>query len=82
MTMPLKRLSLTKIVVKNCPLNVRQKTLVKLWEEQDVEAQWKATPTFKRQDKHRRRLATTDFERFQIRKARREVCTSAEDLFA
>ena len=69
----LKRLSLTDLVVEKLPRNSTQKNLLKGWETQGIKAKWDATAWAKKLDSKKKRAALSDFDRFKVMVAKKEI---------
>merc|ERR1712113_615034 len=69
---PLKRLQLTRIVVKNVLRGTRTGTLVKRAKEFGLDAKWAATPSNQKMQQYSTRAALTDFQRFQVMVTRKQ----------
>ena len=67
---PIKRLTLTKLVVP-IQRGARTGTLLKAIEEFGLDAKWTATPTAKKLAQRETRAALTDFERFKVMRNRK-----------
>lgn len=67
----IKRIMLTDLKVP-AKLNASQGTLEKLWKEGDIASKWASTRLAKKRAARKARLASTDFERFEIMLAKKE----------
>ena len=74
----LKRVALTDIVVEKLPRNATQKNLLKGWTSQGIKGKWEATAWAKKLDCKKKRAALTDFDRFKVMVAKRELSTSVK----
>jgi len=66
-----RRIALTDFKVK-IARNARGKTLKAAWKEGDIESKWGATSWAKKLVAKKRRANLTDFERFQVMKAKQQ----------
>lgn len=69
---------LTPIVIKDLPRGIRASALLKKWEEEGVEKQWKESPAARARVQTERRRELTDFERFKVMILKKQV--SADDV--
>mmetsp|Transcript_21187 Transcript_21187/g.15518 ORF Transcript_21187/g.15518 Transcript_21187/m.15518 type:complete len:130 (+) Transcript_21187:36-425(+) len=67
-----KRIQLTGIVASGLTRNATQKSLKAAWEEQNILGKWKETSWAKKLDSKNKRAATSDFDRFKVRVAKKE----------
>jgi len=68
---PFKRVALTDFTVK-VARNARTKTLAAAWKKEDIVAKWGATSWAKKLIAKEKRAKLTDFERFQVMKAKQK----------
>ena len=68
-----KRLSLTDIVLPGVTPGMNVRSLKKKWEAADAQAKWDATAWAKKRAIRKARANLNDFERFKLRKARKQV---------
>jgi len=66
-----RRIALTDFTVK-IARNARGKTLKAAWKKADIESKWAATSWAKKLVAKKKRASLTDFERFQVMKAKQQ----------
>jgi large subunit ribosomal protein L14e len=74
----LKRLKLTRIVIKGVLRGARTGTIAKLAKEFNLDEAWSKTSYAKRFDADKKRSATTDFDRFKIMVLRKQRSFAAK----
>ena len=74
----MKRLKLTRIVIKGVLRGARTGTIAKLAKEFNLEEAWSKTSYAKRFDADKKRSATTDFDRFKIMVLRKQRSFAAK----
>jgi large subunit ribosomal protein L14e len=67
----LKRVALSDILVQKLPRGAKQRNILKAWNEQGTLEAWKDTSLAKKLAIKEKRANTTDFDRFNIRVAKK-----------